>query len=305
MPIVIEDKFLTVDTSEDAISQFLQDAVLTPRLALLKWSMVTKQTQNMRVGYPFQHLSSLLTGVEGERTGARGNDLRDGSEVKSCSRADQVDKCKKCKNNVARMEKLCENCGSDQIKRNNDSKWLFAIKTQAELDLLVDQIDRVLLMIADYPNFDAGDYGTVEIKAYEIWPKESRHAQFKKIMTNYYNNIYLAHRQKNPKKGNIAPKNFWPYSYQFFLCNPIKTFCATIEDYNGEPSLTIDDWVKPSADRALISPEPMPVDLLVNDEVSMVSQSEVQQGWVSGETRLGLPLREDRIAEARTAYKRL
>lgn len=86
------------------IKSMLIELVLRPRRDLLKWASVTKQTPNIKIGYPGQHLASLVTGVEGTRTGARGHDLRDMSEVKSCSRVDQLDKCKSCKAAVARIE---------------------------------------------------------------------------------------------------------------------------------------------------------------------------------------------------------
>ena len=70
---------------------------------MIKWSSITNQTPNLKIGYPGQHLASLITGISGTGTGARGDDIADGSEVKSCSRVDQVDKCENCKSNVMRM----------------------------------------------------------------------------------------------------------------------------------------------------------------------------------------------------------
>ncbi len=78
----------------------LQELVLQPRLKALEWSKVTKQTPNIKIGYPGQHLASLITGIEGSRTGARGDDLRDGTEVKSCSRVDQLDTCSNCDSSI-------------------------------------------------------------------------------------------------------------------------------------------------------------------------------------------------------------
>jgi len=298
----VDPKHLKIRSSEEVIVDFLQSAVLQPRLNLLKWSQVTKQTQNMRVGYPFQHFASLITGVEGVRTGARGDDLADNSEVKSCSRADQVDKCKECKSNVSRHETHCMSCGSQNIKRNNDSKWLFAVKTPEELELLTRTIDRVLLTIVDYKNFDDGDYDTVNVASYEIWPKETRHLNFRQIMENYYNNIYSVHREKNPKKGNIAPKNFWPYSYQFHLCNPIRTFQATIYEYNTNPTVQIDHWVKPDEDRANYISDPMPAQLLNSEELIIAGKSAADT--LNESERMVLPLRDDRTATANEIYRR-
>lgn len=131
---------VTLRTNVEDIRQLLMELVLLPRRDLIKWARRTKQTPNMRIGYPGQHIASLVTGVEGARTGARGHDLTDGSEVKSCSRVDQLDKCHTCRAAVARIETACPGCGSTSIKRNNDSKWLIAVKSEIELQNLLDVV---------------------------------------------------------------------------------------------------------------------------------------------------------------------
>jgi hypothetical protein len=127
---------ISIFDNEKKIKELLKELVLEPRIKALRWSNLTKQTPNMKIGYPGQHLASLITGVEGSRTGARGDDLKDGSEVKSCSRVDQLDICKECKEKVLRSELNCPVCGSANVKRNNDSKWLFSPKSKKELELL-------------------------------------------------------------------------------------------------------------------------------------------------------------------------
>ena len=108
--------------TKEQIETFIDDLIIQPRIKAVKWSKITKQTANIRIGYPGQHLASLVTEVEGEKTGARGNDLADGSEVKSCSRVDQLDKCLKCKMPVLRQEKKCSHCESTKIERRNHQK---------------------------------------------------------------------------------------------------------------------------------------------------------------------------------------
>lgn len=88
--------FIKIFDNENRIKLLLEELVLRPRVKALDWSKITKQTPNMKVGYPGQHLASLVTGMEGARTGARGDDLEDGSEIKSCSRVDQLDNCRDC-----------------------------------------------------------------------------------------------------------------------------------------------------------------------------------------------------------------
>lgn len=262
-------KFITINKNLDKIKQLLNELVLQPRLNAIKWSLITKQTPNIKIGYPGQHLASLITGMEGERTGARGNDLIDGSEVKSCSRIDQLDMCKKCKSPVARLETVCSNCNSSDIDRKNDSKWLFSIRNKNELDVLLHSVKRVLLVIGDYPNFDSGDFETLRLQAFEIWPENKRNHRFSEIMTNYYNKIYLAHKKKNPGKSP-APKNFWPYQYQFYVCNPILTFSCLINNSNSNPTIKILHYLEPSANRSKEESILMPASILNESEINLI-----------------------------------
>jgi hypothetical protein len=252
------------------IIKMLDELMLNPRLKLIEWSKITKQTPNVKIGYPGQHLASLVTGVEGSRTGARGHDLMDGSEVKSCSRIDQLDKCRDCTAAVARLERECSECGGTSIERKNDSKWLFAIRSEAELVTLTQRVDRVLLMIGDHPNFDSGDYSTLRFQAFEIWPGSPRARHFVTLMENYYNKLYLGHKAKKPD-SNPAPKNFWPYSFQFYMCNPIKTFSCTVLNSDTAPWTTIDYYVQPTEDRAQLASELMPASVLKPPELEQLA----------------------------------
>jgi len=260
---------ITIGDNLAKIEELLAELVLIPRINLIRWSSLTKQTPNIRIGYPGQHLASLVTGMPGERTGARGNDLSDGTEVKSCSRIDQLDQCINCKYSVARLETVCSNCGSDKIKRNNDSKWLFSIRSEAELELITKKLDRVLLVLGDYPNFAEGDYETLRFQAFEMWPKHQRNARFAEILTNYYTKIYLGHKQARPT-SSPAPKNFWPYQYQFYLCNPILTFSCTVTNANTKPKIIIEKYIDPTQDRAQESSVIMPVAILKETELESV-----------------------------------
>ena len=105
--MIPKKELITISDTKSKIEKLLMELVLEPRLKALEWSSITKQTPNMKIGYPGQHLASLITGIEGARTGARGDDLRDGTEVKSCSRVDQLDTCSSCKNKVLRIESVC------------------------------------------------------------------------------------------------------------------------------------------------------------------------------------------------------
>ena len=257
---------IRIGNNETLISKLLDELILAPRLTAINWSGITKQTPNMKIGYPGQHLASLITGIQGLRTGARGDDLEDGSEVKSCNRVDQLDTCKDCLKKVLRIEPQCSHCGSENIKRMKDSKWLFSIKSEDELRLLTQDIDRIFLNIADYPNFDRSDFETIRFQAFEIWNSDNRHAQFATLMSNYYHKIFREHIKKNPNK-TPAPKNFWPYSYQFYLCNPVKVFDAVVYDANSAPKIYILLLVDPFADRSTIEVENMPTSILQRTEL--------------------------------------
>ncbi len=267
------NKFIKIDDNHNRILKLLKELVLDPRVKALDWSKLTKQTPNMKIGYPGQHLASLITGVEGVRTGARGDDLEDGTEIKSCSRVDQLDNCKECKKKLLRIELACPHCGSKKINRMNDSKWLFSVKSEDELDLLTNKIERVFLTISDYPNYDKGDFSSIRFQAFELWNNGKRHSNFKILMENYYHKIFIEHIKKNPKK-TPAPKNFWPFSYQFYLCNPVKVFEAIVENADLKPKIDIKLLVSPKEDRSTLISEPMPIELLNHDELRTIVAQE-------------------------------
>ncbi len=262
------ERFITIGNNENQIKQLLHDLVLSPRLKALEWSAITKQTPNMKIGYPGQHLASLVLGMEGERTGARGNDIIDGSEVKSCSRVDQLDSCNDCGKKILRMEKCCPHCLSTKIKRMDDSKWLFTIRNENDIKVLLDDVDRVVLCIADYPNFKNDDFKDIRFQVFEIWTKSVRNTHFRKIIRDYYDEIYLAHKTKNTAK-TPAPCNFWPFSHQFYMCNPIKVFECTVQNANNKAAtIHISSYTKPNEDRANIASELMPTILLNAEELT-------------------------------------
>ena len=277
-------------TSREQITEFINDMIIEPRKKGLKWSHITNQTAHLRVGYSGQHLASLVTGEEGEGSGARGNDLADGSEVKSCSRVDQLDSCNECKMPVLRTNINCRSCGSININRKNDSKWLFTIRSESDLETLVNNshLDRILLILDDYPGFYESNFKDIRIQVFEIYPKEQRHKRFKEIMTNYYNSIYLEHKKLDPAK-TPAPKNFWPDQYQFYMCNPILVFSATILNADSEDAkLVIDRWIEPNVNRTDIDSVIMPADILNFDEYKTLLQkaprSEIEENLASGAT---------------------
>jgi hypothetical protein len=259
-------KLVTIDDNVNKIIKLINELVLEPRIKALEWSKITKQTPNMKIGYPGQHLASLVLGMEGCKTGARGNDIIDGSEVKSCSRVDASDKCKKCNEKLSRTEIVCCLCGSTEITRDNTSKWLFTIRDENDLKVLTKDLDRVVLVLADYPEFDLNNFDDIQFQVFEIWNNTERCKEFTNLMTNYFNNIYQVHKENDSAK-TPAPKNFWPYSYQFYKCNPIKVFSCVVKNANKNPILKDIFYIDPKVDRNNLKSELMPSNILSAKEV--------------------------------------
>ncbi|WPK65646.1 MamI family restriction endonuclease [Akkermansia muciniphila] len=291
---------ISIKNNLKQIKDFLTEVILSPRKNMIKWSKITNQTPNLKIGYPGQHLASLITGMQGTATGARGQDIIDGTEVKSCSRVDQLDKCEDCKSNVLRFQNTCEVCGSENIRRQNDSKWLIGIKNEKELDLYLNKIPRILFLISDYPRFPIQDYSIIRFSSYEIWNQSERAYNFRTLLYDYYHEIYLKHIERDAKK-QPAPKNFWPYSFQFYMCNPIKTFECVIEKIDTiTPSINITHYIEPHVDRGGIPSENLPCFLLNKQEKESLNKSNIdweKLGSLDEETKKLLKLRNTSKAQ--------
>lgn len=60
----------TIEASE----QLIQDLYIDLRKKANHWASITHQTAQARMGYVGQHLVSVVTGYQGGRSGARGNE---------------------------------------------------------------------------------------------------------------------------------------------------------------------------------------------------------------------------------------
>jgi len=275
--------------NEHLIPKCIMDLFVNPRKTLHEWSSLTEQTNHTKIGYTGQHLASVILNIRGCKTGARGNDCIDGTEVKSCSRVDQSDKCDRCKINILRLDKLCPNCKKhDKIIRNNDSKWLLTIRNEEELNSYL-QLDRLLLIIEEYPEFDKQNYNDISITIYEIYPKKDICSNFSKLITSYFSEIYSTNVEKNPKKVP-APKNLWPHSFQFHMCNPFEIFKCNIKNYLTEPTINIIKCIKPDEPRKVKDIAKMPISLLNSNEKKYINATH-GEGYVSIEDKLKLQLR--------------
>ncbi len=261
---------ITIRDNKKLIREFIIDMIITPSKLAHKWSQVTNQTPSLKTGYPSQHIASLITGMKGNATGARGNDIADGSEVKACSKVDQLDKCLDCGQGILRSSVLCPYCGSGNIKRNNDSKWLITIKSKDALRMALEETPRFIFIVTDYPGFSDNNFSDIRIRAFEVWVKSERCRRFRELLENYYNFIFTKHIE-NSREQTPAPKNLWPDSFQFYMCNPIKVFDCTIEKYlSGAPNIKILHYTTPDVSRKNIPSELMPASLLNKYELALL-----------------------------------
>ena len=174
-------------------------------------------------------------------------------------------------------------------------------------------VPRVLLVLGDYPHFADKNFEFLRFQSFEIWPGSPRFKNFGVLMQNYYYNIYKKHKDKNPAK-TPAPKNFWPYSYQFYMCSPVKTFDCRIDlnEQNPERAITISTYIEPDRDRSKVPSEPMPISLATRTELATLAQKLPKDVYADAVKRQVLEqplidylvLRDDRTAEATSEYVR-
>ncbi len=287
-----DKKFIEIFDNKEKIITFIKEMLVDPRRTAHKWSKMTNQTPNLKIGYPGQHLASLILGMKGTATGARGNDIIDGTEVKSCSLVDQSDKCKECGTNVFKSQIKCPICNSTNIKRNFDSKWLIPIRSEDELRMATKETPRFLFLITDYP--DRANFDNIRIRAFEVYPQEQRGHRFNELLYNYYNYIYRPHIAKNPNQ-TPAPKNLFPDNFPFYMCNPVKVFECTITNSIENPEIRIDYYIEPEVDRSQLESERMPVGLLSEAEKRILADNGINPDrleYITEDMREYLPLRE-------------
>jgi len=251
-----EARHVSISTDADLILSLLHDLFLQPRAALLKWSKVTNQTAQVRIAYPGQHLASLVTGVQGAGTAARGDDLLDGSEVKSCSRADQLGSCRECDERVLPYLEECPSCGSSDVVRKEDSHWILSIKSEQELQQYI-QGPRIVLVLFDRP---PGEYSKIRSRIWEVWPGHERHKYFDWFVNDYWENNYILKQSKGLTPASL---NLHPLKFDFYMMNPVLVFEAHINVDSTD--IEIVSWVPPTEDRSNCEPEGMPSNTVKKD----------------------------------------
>jgi hypothetical protein len=172
------------------------------------------------MGYIGQHLVSVVTGSPGGKSGARGYDLKhsDGSygEIKTCYKVDQLGKCNDCGEGVSPDEQSCSTCGSDNIKRNDDSKWLISFRSDEDFANFAEPRDYFLVLF-EFTDMNKRD----EIQA-SIWSVDPKVPGFSLCMVDYYYNI-------RANSASKAPFNFWPYKLKFEIMRPVLIYRSLIK----------------------------------------------------------------------------
>lgn len=214
------DSVYTLGTVE-ASEQLLRDMYIDLRIKASRWARVTRQTPQARMGYIGQHLVSVVTGYPGTGTGARGRDLLlsqdQYAEIKTCNRVDQLGTCGHCKAAVSSVEEECPFCGSDDIQRKKDSKWLINIRHDEEFCRILDPVYYYFVLFENQ-----GDDTDVTVS---IWRSNPKTKGFAYMLMDYYLNIQSASKSK-------APFDFWPYQFKFYLTGPALIYRAVIRNDN-------------------------------------------------------------------------
>jgi len=197
----------TVEASE----QLINDLYIELRKKINQWASITHQTAQARMGYIGQHLVSVATGFPGGRSGARGKDLvlsnDEYAEIKTCYRVDQLGKCNNCGVAVSGIEANCPECGSTDLKRNDDSKWLIGICHDEEFATILEPKYYYLVL------FEFTDLHLPDTIRASIWRVDPTVPGFAYCMIDYYKNIRAGSSSK-------APFNLWPYQLKFDLMRP-------------------------------------------------------------------------------------
>jgi hypothetical protein len=211
----------TVEASEQLIKELFLDL----REAVNRWSLITDQTAQARMGYVGQHLVSVVTGYPGGKSGARGYDLVIGEghhgEIKTCYRVDQLGKCKNCGAAVSAKEERCTSCDSEDIERKDDSKWLIGIRNEGEFSNIVEPLYYYFVLF-EYE--DLLDISNERIVA-SVWRVDPKCPGFALALADYRLNIQA-------KSTSKAPLNIWPYAPKFYLMNPLLIYRSVIHADN-------------------------------------------------------------------------
>ena len=142
----ISEKILTLFTKEqrkDLATELLEEQVIRQRKKLNHWSTITAQSAQIDTGYIAQHLVSLQTQIPGQGMRGKGDDLCDGSEVKSANFLDSMDK------KEAELRKVSE--AVSQLRRDKSVSLVEAIvEALRDLNFLDVKFEMNFELLSDY-----------------------------------------------------------------------------------------------------------------------------------------------------------
>lgn len=226
--------------------QLIKELYIDLRRNVNKWSKITNQTPQARMGYVGQHLVSIVTGYPGGKSGARGYDLIiDGKsqpvkygEIKTCYRVDQLGKCLNCNNVVSSLEKKCAYCGSENIRRNDDSKWLITIQSDKHL-LTTFEPEYYYFVLFEFEDINNPQNNNIVAT---IWRVNTKNPGFYLCMLDYYYNI-------RAKSSSKAPFNMWPHMIKFQLTKPVKIYESIIYENDTMETKILDNSIDLKEDK--------------------------------------------------------
>lgn len=216
----------------ECVNALLKDLYIDLRKKVNYWSTITDQTPQAKMGYIGQHLVSAVTGYKGGKSGARGKDLiisdTEYAEIKTCTKVDQLGFCADCKMPVSPIETKCSFCGSTNIERKDDSKWLINITEETPNENTLDDSEDVLTNITrpkyyyfvlfEFENIRDND-SPIIITIYQVDPKQNG---FVLCMIDYFYNL-----------GHKTAFNMWPHMLKFSLCHPQIIYQSKIRPDNS------------------------------------------------------------------------
>lgn len=213
------------------------DLYIDIRKRINEWAAITHQTAQVRMAYVGQHLTSVVTGFPGGKSGARGYDLvlpnNKYAEIKTCYRVDQLGRCNSCDINIASIERECPRCGSKDIKRKDDSKWLIGIRHDEEFAQILEPQTYYFVL------FEFVDLQSPNTIRSSIWEVDPKLPGFAYCMVDYRLNIQSHSKSK-------AAFNLWPYRLKFSLMNPMLIYRSTISTMDD----SINTEIFPGRDQA-------------------------------------------------------
>ncbi len=156
-------KGLNVEQRETIAKKFIEEVILKQWVELQQWHNLTMQTSQIDFGYLSQHLVTILSGIPGKGQRGKGDDLSDGSEVKSASCLSAMDTPRW--NNV--------NCG---------------MKSQKDLKEKLNSVPYFFFVLIDTTE-RGGDI--LRCRAWAVRPAKDKH--FRKVLLDW--------ARDNDKKG--------------------------------------------------------------------------------------------------------